>query len=854
MLKITAVFIDGGRLREGVRYCTVDSIKPVFSWAAVSSRDNNFQSACRITVEGDCLLWDSDWVEQREQSIRYQGEPLPAGIQLTLTVMIRDKNGEETEPYVASFVSGVLAENEFQGQWIGSEEETNGRVLYFRKDFSLSEMPANACLYICGLGYHHVTVDGIDLTDAKLEPAFSAYNKTVYYTVHPDVIHLLHAGENTIGIQVAEGWRNNHTALTRSVLAHRALSFNGQSQLWAMLVLGYADGRKEIIATDNSWGVKFGPIVSASIFHGETYDARRADRNWDRAETIPQGFLPAIVVPAPGGVMCPMALEPIKKMAEYSAVEITSPKPGMFVVDFGQNIAGVVRMVLPENLKFGQTITIRYAEELDEDGTLYVAPLRDAKCTDCYIAAGDRRDKLVWEPTFTYHGFRYAEITGVDYVTKEDITALLWCTDLKNGSRFSCGSALVNQIQKNIVMTEMDNMHSILTDCPQRDERMGWLNDATVRFEETPYNFDIGRIFTKIVRDIRDEQIDGAITCTAPFFFGNRPADPVCTSYLMAAYQAWMHTGNTSLLEEAFDGLAAWEDCLLAHSENYIVNYSFYGDWAAPYYACEGGDIDAAKNSETDGLIMSTGYSYLNCKLLAIMAETIGLSEKAIHYAAIGEKVKEAFLKKWHDGNGKIDKGSEGAQAFALWLDILPENVRQNAADILAADLVDRDYKFTTGNLCTRYMMDMLAKYGYMDQAWTLLTKETYPSLGYMIQNEATTVWERFELKKNPGMNSHNHPMYGAIGYFLYAWVAGISPIEPGWKRMKIEPVLPEGLLSTHAIVDTVLGEVSVRWSLRYGKKRLFVQVPFGAVAEINFCGERKTIGSGYHIFEMDLQ
>ncbi|MBQ8641758.1 MAG: family 78 glycoside hydrolase catalytic domain [Clostridia bacterium] len=850
MLKIISVSIDGGRIREGCRYCTIDSENPVFAWAAASSAEDNSQSACRVTVEGDELLWDSGWVEQAAQRLTYAGKKLPHGDVLTLGITLRDRNGEESETCLLSFVSGLLEDGEIRGKWIGSAEETNGRVLYFRKEFSLSEMPESACLYVCGLGYHHVTVDGLDLTDARLEPAFSNYTKTVYYTVHPDVTGMLCSGKNVIGIQVAEGWRNNYTDLTRNAAMNP--TFYGRSQLWAMLVLRYADGRREVIAADESWGVKFGPVTDASIFNGETYDARLADRNWDTAGGSSGSFSPAVEVPAPGGLMRPMVLEPVRQAAEYPAVEITTPKPGMFVADFGQNIAGVVRMVLPEVLKPGQIITIRCAEELDEDGTLYMAPLRGAKCTDTYIAAGDGRDEILWEPKFTFHGFRYAQITGVDWVAKEDLTALLWCTDLKNGSFFSCGSALVNQIQKNVVMTEMDNMHSILTDCPQRDERMGWMNDATVRFEETPYNFDIGRMFPKIVRDIRDEQIDGAITCTAPYFFGSRPADPVCTSYLMAAYQAWMHTGNTELLRESFEGLAAWEDCLLAHSDDYIVNYSYYGDWAGPYYACEGGNIDAAKNQETDGLIMSTGYSWLNCRLLAKMAEAIGLSDKAAHYAETGEKVKAAFLAKWHDGNGKVSTGSEGAQAFALWLEILPEDVRQRAADILAADLVNRNYMFTTGNLCTRYMMDMLAKYGHMDTAWTLLTKETYPSYGYMIQNEATTVWERFELKKNPGMNSHNHPMYGAVGYFFYAWVAGVTPASPGWEKIRIAPVLPEGLCSAHAVVDTVMGEVSVRWSTRYGRKRLFVQIPFGTTAEIDFCGLRQTVGSGYHVIETE--
>ncbi len=853
MLKIKSVFLDGGRVREGYRYCTIDTVQPVFSWAAVSDRDGNFQTACRVTVESDRLLWDSGWLEQKDQSIRYNGARLPSGIILTLSVAIRDEAGEESAPYRISFLSGVLDAEccELCGDWIGIEEETDGRVLYFRRDFDLNEIPESACMYVSGLGYHHVTVDGIDLTDAKLEPAFSDYTKTVYYTVHPDAANLLRRGRNTIGIKVAEGWRCNTTDVIERNTADSP-KFFGKSQLWAMLVLRYADGRTERVTTDENWLVKFGPITDASIFHGETYNANLYDKNWDSADSEGFGFKQAVKVPAPGGKLRPMVLEPIIQKAEYPAIEITTPRPGVFVADFGQNIAGVVRMVLPEDLKNGQTVTIRYAEELDEDGMLYTAPLRGAKCTDTYIASGDGRDSILWEPEFTYHGFRYAEIMGVDCVAKEDLTALLRCTDLKNGSQFSCGSALINQIQKNIVMTETDNMHSILTDCPQRDERMGWMNDATVRFEETPYNFDIGRIFPKIVRDIRDEQIDGAITCTAPFIFGHRPADPVCSSYLMAVYQTWMHTGNTEIIRESFEGLAAWEDCLLAHSEDYIINYSYYGDWAGPYYACEGGSIDAAKSGETDGLIMSTGYSYLNCKLLSRLADAVGLTERALHYTSVAGKVQEAFLHRWHDGNGRIGSGSEGAQAFALWLDILPEDVRQKAADIMAKDLEERGYSFTTGNLCTRYMMDMLARYGYMEQAWKLLNKETYPSFGYMIQNEATTVWERFELKKNPGMNSHNHPMYGAIGSFFYAWIAGVTPTEPGWKKMRIAPVLPDGLCSAHAVVDTVLGEVSVRWSTRYDKKRLFVQVPFGAEAEIEFCHRTLTVGSGYHVIEAE--
>lgn len=857
MLTITGLFADGGRIRktngpDRFRYAAIDTDMPVFSWSADSSREDDVQTACRVRVRacGGEPLWDSGWTVRREQNLTYGGKRLPHGIPVTVSVSIRNRFGEESAPYAAEIVSGLLDGEEIRGKWITSPAPTNGRVLYFRRDVTLGELPIRAVLYVCGLGYHRASVNGKPVTDAKLEPAHSNYAKLVYYTVHPDVLPLLRAGENVIGIEAAEGWRNNTTEMTRGAVGERKIEFFGPTELWAMLVLRYADGREETVATDESWGVKFGPIVSASIYNGETFDARRADPAWNLPGT-PDGFGPAAGCEPPGGVLCPMTLEPIVKKAEFPAIEVTVPKPGCFVADFGQNVAGVVRLRLPEGMREGQTVTLRFAEELDEDGTLYTAPLRGAKCTDTYIAAGGGRDPAFYTPSFTFHGFRYAEISGLDVLRKEDLTAELWCTDLKNGSFFSCGSALVNQIQQNVVMTEQDNMHAILTDCPQRDERMAWMNDATVRFEETPYNFDVGRMFPKIVRDIRAEQrAEGQFTCCCPYYFGGLPADPVCSSYLIAAYGAWMHTGNCGLIRESFDGLAAWEDYLLSRSDGYIVNYSYYGDWAAPYYACEGGQIDAAKNGETEGILMSTGYSFLNCRLLAEMAEAVGRTADAEKYRALAEKVRAAFLAKWHDGHGKVGRGSEGAQAFALWLGILPQDVRQAAADLLAQDLADRDYRFTTGNLCTRYLFDMLAKYGHIKEAWTLLTKETYPSYGFMIQNEATTVWERFELKKNPGMNSHNHPMYGAVGSFFYTTLAGLSPLSPGWERFRAAPVLPDGLLSAHAVVETVKGDVSVRWSVRYGKKYLFLQVPFGTTAEVEFCGVKREFGSGYHAVE----
>ncbi|MBQ4590535.1 MAG: family 78 glycoside hydrolase catalytic domain [Clostridia bacterium] len=849
MIQVTALYLDGAKIGEGSRKCISDTDTPTFSWAVRSDKENDLQRAFRVIVFDDKnLYWDSGTVKKSAQSVKYAGAKLPHGTRIDVSVTVLGTAGEQSQPYITSFVNGVLDETEISGSWITSAEPNEGRAIYFCRDFDLASEVASACLYVAGYGYHSVTVNGIDADDSLLEPAHSNYAKISYYTVHHDAARLFNGTHNTIGITVADGWRNNTTPLVENALGGRKVEFAGEPVLWAMLKITYTDGKTETVSTDGTWQYKFGAITASSIFNGETYDAARSDPDWNTGDM--RGFTPAKLTDAPGGKLRPMVLEPIRIQKEYPAIEITRPSADRFVIDFGQNISGVVRMVLPETMTMGQTITIRHAEELDEDGNLFTAPLRDAKCTDTYIASGDSRDLFIWQPQFTYHGFRYAEVTGVKFLDKRDVTAVMFCTDIKNGSFFRCGSALANKIQENIVMTEMDNMHSILTDCPQRDERMGWMNDATVRFEETPYNFDIGRMFPKIVRDIMAEQREnGEFTCCCPFVFGGLPADPVCSSFLTAGMQAYMHTGNLELLREAYDRFAAWEDYLLSRSDNYIVNYSYYGDWAAPSYACVA--EENAYNKETEGILMSTGYSYFNCKTLAKMARALHRTDDAFKYIDLAIKVGKAFLAKWwHPETATVGTGSQGAQAFALWLGLVPGEYEQKAAAVMCRDLRERNFRFTTGNLCTRYLFDMLAKYGYIDDAWKLMTNETYPSIGYMIQNEATTVWERFELKKDPGMNSHNHPMYGAAGYFFYAYIAGIVPTAAGYDKVRIKPYFPTQLESAHAVVDTVKGDISVRWSKRYGRTHLFVDIPFGVTADVDFGGKVTTVGSGYHVFE----
>lgn len=841
--------VNRGRLQKDFRYRTVEGGEPLISWGVLGGAEGAFQSAYRVCVSyGKTELWNSGWVESTEQSARYAGKVLPRGVRVDFSVMLRDNFGNESEEGCDWFIRGDAGD--WNAVWIGASEDIRHKPIYFRRDFTVDDETESACLYLCGLGYHKAYLNGIELDISLLDPAHSDYTKTCYYAVVPIDRALLRQGVNTLGVIVAEGWRRNDEGMVPKALGERKVAFFGPQQLAARLELRTAAGKVNI-DTGDGWLWTHGAITESNIFNGETYDASCDIPGWNLPGEVPECFKDAVILPSPGGKLRPMTLEPIREGLIFRPVEIYRLREGVHIVDFGQNIAGVVRLRLPSRLSRGQTITVAHAEILDENGDLYTAPLREAKATDTYIASGDERDLDVWQPMFTYHGFRYVRVEGLELIDPADLCAVMIHTDLENGSFFSCGSALVNQIHKNIVMTERDNMHSILTDCPQRDERMQWLNDATVRFEETPYNFEIGLMFPKIVRDVIDAQHeDGAFTCCSPYVFGGLPADPVCSSFLIAGREALKFMGDVDTIRTAYAHFEAWEKLLLSRSTDYIVDYSYYGDWAGPGYACAGGE-EGAVSAVTPGQLMSTGYSYFNSMLLADFARLLGMPDAERCWTETAGKIRDAFLKQWYDpSTGMVATGSQGAHAFALWLDILPEEGRQKTAELMRENLIANDYRITTGNLCSRYLLDMLAKYGFVEDAWKILTREEYPSFGYEIQNEATTIWERFELKKNPGMNSHCHPMYGAAGYWLYAWLCGIRNVRDGFASFDVDPVYPAGLLHAHAVVDTPRGDLSVKWTRRYGKMHLYVNVPFGCEAHIKAGKDAVICRSGFYAFE----
>lgn len=829
--------------------CVIQTKSPVFTWQAEHIDPRAMQGAYRIVVtRGRETAWDSGWQSGAEQRTVYAGEPLMSVTRYFWSVQLRDNSGRESDVYQSAFLTPKF--EAWEACWITSVQDSVGEAKYFFKDFSVQAKVAEAFLLVSGIGMQSVFVNGKAADDSVFQPAVTNYKKRCLYTILP-AEKLLCEGENRIGVIVGEGWRRNEGKYLH--VLKREVEFFGVPSLTAELNIVYEDGRVQCVRTDETWYCGSGAIVFNHLFDGETYDETRENPGWNKPGFFGGSFCPAKEISSVTEQMEPQTIPPEKEHTRLKPIQKYRVGDGRYLFDFGVNIAGYVEMRIPADMPSGSSITITHAENVMPNGELDCKTLRAAAARDVYIK-GEKQGEFWWKPIFTYHGFRYISVEGYPHIPSEaDFRAVCVYNALDTGSFFKCGSGVANQIQENILRTERNNLHGIAADCPQRDERMGWMNDATVRFEEMPYNFDMGRMFPKIIDDIVAEQgEDGSITCTAPRVYGERPADPVCSSFLVAGLECLNFYGQIETIKKYYAHFKAWNECLRSHSKNGIVDYSYYGDWAGPADYCDKPE-NGAKSIVTPGRLLSTGYHYYNYKLLEKFALILEDEEEVKYNAEQAERVRKAFLKKWwHGRTGFVDRGSQGSQAFALWLGILPENKVKLAAQRLHEAVENVGYRLTTGNLTTRYVMDMLAKHGYINDAWKIMTREKYPSWGYMIQNGATTIWERFELKRFSTMNSHNHPMYGAVGYWFYSYIAGIKPLSPGFREFEVAPHLPDDLLYAEAKVDTVSGEIYVKWEKKFGCLNLYVDVPFNCTAVIRINNQVVRREGGLHCLSFE--
>lgn len=822
----------------------LDTPAPRFSWAAEADAGGGRQQAFQMLVSSDGSLsqkgkgdvWDSGWVESPDSAmVPYGGPALQEESDYWFRVRVRDISGAESD-FSAPFRFGTAFfepdQEHWRKIWLTPTRHTSCAQC-FRRDFDVRKPLARARLYLAGAGYCQAFLNGAKVGDRELDPAWTDYTKSVMYTTF-DVSGLLRQGVNALGIRMGGGW-------------YTGASFKAP-QLALRLHLFYQDGTDEWVesAPRGAWLVSCdGEVRENSIYDGETIDASLRRPGWDQpgydvsSPTAGKWDVP-LRAEAPGGKMKSQLLEPIRVVDSWSPKKVTEPAPHVYLLDAGQNISGWVSARISG--KKGQRITLRFAEDLKEDGSLHTENLRSAKATDVFLLSGEGEDEF--RPSFTFHGFRYVLVEGLESEPDwKNWKMEVVHSDVAPCGEFSCGNTLMNQIQSLCWWTECTNLMGLPTDCPQRDERLGWLNDMTVRAEEALYNFRLGGLYTKWLQDIEEAQgpDTGAITDTAPFHrYGCRPADPVCSSYLLLPWYLYLNYGDKKVLERHYEGMARWVGYLEEQADDGIVGFSYFGDWASPAGgAIPGSNGCGAVSAITPGALMSTGYLYFDARLMENIAALLGKEADVKRYAALAEKTAAAFQREFfHEEEGCYAQNSQASNVFALYLGLVPEERRKDVLAHIVEDIARMGGSFTTGNQCTKYLFDILSQNGYEDLAMQLATREEYPSWGYMIRHGATTVWERWEYVMGGdeiGMASMNHPMNAVVSVWFYKHLCGLRACEegPGFSRFQVEPVFPRQLDSARARLDTVKGEVSVSWQRKDGALTLTVKIPYNSSAVV---------------------
>ena len=783
----------------------IDNI-PQFSWQIESEKFGTMQSAYQIIVssskekaesgEGD--IWNSGIVHSSlSVGIINEQLHLASGTVYYWKVQVWQQDGLPSGwSETATFETGLLNQEDWKSGWIGYVPGMPGRVLYFKGTFRPAKHIKSSRAYISGLGYHELYINKRKVGDHVLDPAQSNYSKRAYYVTY-NLDNYLVDGDNSIVIPVAQGWL-------------------GTPRLRIQVAVTYQDGTEEILTSDRFRSVTTGPIMYSTIFDGEQYDARLQTEALYQPG-VPSGLMNkewawAHNTDDPVGTMKAQNLEPIKIVEEIIPALVKTPAPGIYVFDAGRNLAGWAAIKVRG--KAGSKITLKYAETLHENGFINQDNLRNAKAEDIYIMNGSGEED--WEPAFTYHGFRFVQIEGLpqdpgDY----EITIKVVRSSVKRTGQFSCSNHLLNEINQMVVNTEASNLYSIPTDCPQRDERMGWLNDLTVRIEQAVYNFNLCLFYSKFITDIGDTQSkDGAITCVAPFRFGMRPADPVCASYLILSEKCYEFYGNKKMVEDNYKGMKAWVDFLYSKTENGIVSYSYYGDWCPPKEFLMDPD-GSGVSRDTPGKMMSTGYLYYCSRLLSKMAEITGAEEDVSRYKKIADDTRLAFNREyWNEETGGYASNNQASNSFALYLGMADARRKERVVTNLVNDVKNHDYHLTTGNLCTKYLLETLTENGFAEVAYKIATQTTYPSWGFMLANGATTLWERWEYLTGDAMNSHNHPMMGSVGSWFYKYVLGIVPDfeHPGFGHFTVKPYIFKDLTHAEGELDTVKGLIKTSW------------------------------------------
>ena len=713
----------------------------------------------------------------------------------------------------------------------------------FRKEFSIEKKVRRARVYVSGLGYYELRLNGERVGDHVLDPGWTAYSKRVLYSTY-DVTAQVKRGANALGVMLGNGWFNPLPLRLWGHINPRDSLTIGEPRLILQLVIDFADGTSQTIVTDETWKVGNGPILRNSVYLGEVYDARKEQPGWDKPGFNDAAWQPAVLATEPLGPLCAQDAPPIRVTRVLKAVKLTEPKPGVYIFDLGQNFAGWVRLRVKGPA--GTRVRMRQGELLYPDGTLNGmtavcgqikqggpnyhydgngAP-KTAFQIDEYILKGAGEE--VYTPRFTFHGFRYVEVTGFPgKPTLASLEGLLLNSDVPGAGSFTCSNERLNRIQEMVLWTELSNLFSVESDCPHR-EKFGYGGDIVAAGEMALLNFNMSRFYAKAVQDLADAvRPNGGFTETAPFVgisdegLGEK-SGPVGwgTAHPYLLWRLYQHYGDRRLLEQNYEPAKRWLALLKSRARDGIL---------------DNGISDHESLVPKPRALTGTGFYYLNAKLLADIARALGKDSEAAEADALAETIKAAFNRKFlQPGTGRYDTATQACQAFALYLGLVPAEEKERALSVLVKDIDDaHSGHLTTGIFGTKYMLHALADAGRADVAFRVVNQTTFPGWGYMLENGATTLWEHWAMSDNTF--SHNHPMFGSVSEWFYRVLAGINPAPDAvaFDKIVIQPHPVGDLQWVKASHDSVRGKVVSEWRMEAGKFHLRVRVPVGATATV---------------------
>jgi alpha-L-rhamnosidase len=856
----------------------IGSIRPRLSWRLGDERAGAVQRASQVLVASDASLLVADrgdlWdpgrvVSTANAQVAYAGAALASRRRAWWKVRTFDGDGTSS-PWSApaSFEMGLLERDDWTAAWIAAplvgSSATSAPVPALRREFRIERPVAHARLYVTALGLYEVSIGGRRVGDHQLAPGWTDYRKRVRYQAYDVTEHLVE-GANEIDALLADGWYCGFIGLRGA-----REGYGRRPALLAQLEIVHDDGTTLRVCSDAEWRWQTSAILAADLMQGESVDLRHG--------LAPSAWSSVDLLDPPDLALDAMAGPPVRVVRELAPVSGPVPIPGgafgvRWIFDLGQNMVGRVRLRMRG--KAGTSVRLRHAEMLNPDGSLYTANLKGAAATDTFSLAGTGEAETL-EPRFTFHGFRYVEVSGSfprDAI--EELTGVVLCSDMARTGEFACSDADLNQLQSNIEWGQRGNFLDVPTDCPQRDERLGWTGDAQVFVRTAAFNMDVAGFFAKWLRDLEDAQApDGRIPCVAPappgaIFVNDVDGGPAWgDAVVVCPWTIWRCYGDERILEERWGSMTRYVDYLLERFPDGIRAdperdpWGGFGDWCA----LDGSVRRENRIGATPKDLIGTAFLARSSRLLAEVARVLRKPEEEKRYAELAARVRDAFRRRFVTPDGLVAGNTQTSYVLALHFDLLAPREREVSGAALARN-VELHGHLTTGFVGTPYLLQALTATGRLDLAYRLLLRREYPGwLFPVVEGGATTIWERWNgwTKEDgffdPEMNSFNHYAYGAVGAFLYGAVAGLDldegPEASGWRRGRIAPRppvhsgLPQDPLLTHAraALATQHGRWSVEWRIEGERFRLELHVPTGCTARVDLPdGTSGEVGAGTH-------